>query len=190
MAEEKSLEEQVKLKAQEVRKTARYMAGIDDLVEERIRKAREQGAFDNLEGAGKPLHLYENPFEPSDMRLAFKILKDAGYAPYWVELGKDVDAELAAFWEDVDKFKNYIRVVQGGRMSKMAQRRLAQKKSSFYEDMRLRLTKLNQMIDNYNIHNPMFWLGREKLDEEKEYARVVQEVEEIIIEVSRKSVDS
>lgn len=180
MAEEKSLEEQIKIKAQQVRHTARYMASFEDLVEERIRKAREKGAFDNLEGFGKPLNLYENPFEPADMRMAFKMLKDAGFAPYWVELGKDVDAAIEAFWEDVEKFKRYVSIVLNKGMSPIARQRFEKKKSEFYQDMKTRLEKINKQIDNYNIHNPMYWLGRQNIDVRHEHARVVEEVEAAI----------
>lgn len=178
---EKSLEEQIMIKAQQVRGTARYMASFEDLVEERIRKAREKGAFDNLEGFGKPLNLYENPFEPADMRMANKMLKDAGYAPYWVELGKDVDAALEAFGEEIEKFKRYVTVVlNGGPVSSITRRRFEQKKALFYEEMKGRLEQLNKKIDNYNYHCPLYWLGRPNIDVKREYARVVEEVEALI----------
>ena len=46
----KSLEEEIKIKAAQVRGTAKYMATMEDLVQEKIRKAMESGSFDNLEG--------------------------------------------------------------------------------------------------------------------------------------------
>ena len=36
----------------------------------KIREAMEEGAFDHLDGAGKPLDLSENPFEDPSDRLA------------------------------------------------------------------------------------------------------------------------
>lgn len=186
MAEEKSLEEQIMIKAQQARRTARYMGSLEDLVEERIRKAREKGAFDNLKGFGKPLNLYENPFEPADMRMANKILKDAGFAPYWVELGKDIDAEIDAFWEDVEKFKRYVTIVLEGQVSDISRRRFEKRKADFYREVQDRLEKLNKKIDNYNIHNPMFWLGRHNIDIKKEYAKVVEEVEKVVAEILKR----
>jgi len=180
MGEEKSLEEQIMIKAQQVRGTARYMASFEDLVEERIRKAREKGGFDNRGGFGKPLQLYENPFEPPEMRMVFKILKDAGYAPYWVELGKDIDGAMEAFREDVERFKRYVEVVLDGRVSHRAWQRFEKKKADFYQDVLKRLEKLNKQIDNYNLHNPMFWLGRHNIDVKTEYAKVVEEIEGVV----------
>lgn len=50
----------------------------------------ERGDFDDLELAGKPLRLESNGFVPSDLKLAYKMLKDAGYLPPEMELRKEV----------------------------------------------------------------------------------------------------
>lgn len=63
--------------------------GFEALVEERIKKALEEGQFDNLEGAGKPLK-FEDQHVPEELRLAHKILKNAGYLPPEVELRKKI----------------------------------------------------------------------------------------------------
>ena len=47
--------------------------------DEAIRKAMEEGKFDNLPGKGKPLKLDEDPFEDPEWRLANKMLKEGGY---------------------------------------------------------------------------------------------------------------
>ena len=48
------------------------------IAEDRIRAAQDEGVFDNLPGKGKPLQLDDDSGIPEDMRLAFKILKNAG----------------------------------------------------------------------------------------------------------------
>lgn len=68
--------------------------GWRSLVEQRIRQAEENGQFDNLPGAGKPLELDQNP-EAGDKALAYSILKQHNIAPPEVELGREVDALLA-----------------------------------------------------------------------------------------------
>jgi len=65
----------------------------ETLFERQIREAMEQGAFDNLPLQGKPLPNDENP-HAGEWGLAFKILKDAGFAPPWVEADKEVRALL------------------------------------------------------------------------------------------------
>lgn len=69
------MEEQVKIKAQQNRKLARYMSSTADLVENQIMKAQERGEFENLTGQGKPLRFEENPYEAPELRMIFKILK-------------------------------------------------------------------------------------------------------------------
>jgi Domain of unknown function (DUF1992) len=60
------------------------------IAEARIREAIEQGVFENLPGAGKPLNLEEYFNTPEDLRMAFSILKNANCAPPEVELLKEV----------------------------------------------------------------------------------------------------
>lgn len=54
---------------------------LDQLVEQRIARAQTQGEFDGLPGAGRPLDLSEPPLVPEDVRIANRILKNAGLVP-------------------------------------------------------------------------------------------------------------
>jgi hypothetical protein len=63
------------------------------IAERKIREAMEEGAFDHLEGAGKPLDLRENPFEDPSERMAHRLLKNNGLAPAWIEEAKEIEAE-------------------------------------------------------------------------------------------------
>lgn len=167
----KSLEEEIKIKAGQARGTAKYMASMEDLVEEKIRKAIESGAFDNLEGQGKPLNLHENPFEAPEMRMANKILKDAGFSPYWMELGKDVDAAIEQFWIEVDKFITIRRIK--GMVDRKSHHKYADKRmAKFLKESEERLRDINRKIDNFNCHCPMWWLGRGRLNVNQEMAQV------------------
>jgi DnaJ homolog subfamily C member 28 len=65
-----------------------------DVIEEQIRAAQERGDFDNLPGAGKPLKLDENPYA-GDRALAFHLLQQNGLLPQELDLGREVDADLA-----------------------------------------------------------------------------------------------
>ncbi|MDY6830637.1 MAG: DnaJ family domain-containing protein [Thermodesulfobacteriota bacterium] len=64
--------------------------GFEKIIEQRIEKARKEGAFDNLPGAGKPLVLEDDRHIPEDLRLAYKILKNAGCLPPEIELRKEI----------------------------------------------------------------------------------------------------
>jgi DnaJ family protein C protein 28 len=62
-------------------------------IDQQIREAQERGAFEDLPGKGAPLDLTSNPYA-RDQELAFKILRDAGYAPEWIELDKAIRGRL------------------------------------------------------------------------------------------------
>ena len=64
--------------------------GFSKVIEERIRKAQKKGAFDNLEGAGKPLNLKDDRHIAEDLRIAHKILKNADFLPPEIELKKEI----------------------------------------------------------------------------------------------------
>ena len=64
--------------------------GFERIVEERIKKAQREGLFDNLSGAGEPLALDEESMVASDLRLAFKILKNADCLPPELELKQEI----------------------------------------------------------------------------------------------------
>jgi hypothetical protein len=60
------------------------------LVEDRIQKAQAEGVFDNLPGKGKPLNLEDDSSVPEDLRLTFKVLKNAHCLPIEMELRKEI----------------------------------------------------------------------------------------------------
>ena len=65
---------------------------MQKIVEERIRQAMDENRFDNLPGKGKPLDLEDDAGIPEDMRLAFKILKNAGCLPIEMEVRKEISS--------------------------------------------------------------------------------------------------
>ncbi len=65
--------------------------GFTKIVEERIRKAQRNGEFENLAGSGKPLTLEEDRHIAEDLRLSYKILKNADCLPPEVELKKEIE---------------------------------------------------------------------------------------------------
>lgn len=58
---------------------------LDFLVEQKLSEAVSRGEFDDLPGAGRPLALDDDPLVPEELRLAYRILKNAGFVPPEVE---------------------------------------------------------------------------------------------------------
>ena len=60
------------------------------IVEEKIRNAQEEGAFDDLPGKGKPLKFEDDSSVPEDLRLTYKILKNSNCLPVEMQLRKEI----------------------------------------------------------------------------------------------------
>jgi len=64
--------------------------GFEQIVEERIKKSQKQGDFKDLPGSGKPLELQSDQHIPEDLRLPYKILKNAECLPEEIVLKKEI----------------------------------------------------------------------------------------------------
>ncbi|MCJ7772517.1 MAG: DUF1992 domain-containing protein [Desulfobacterales bacterium] len=64
---------------------------FENLVEAKIKKAMDEGAFKNLQGKGKPIDLSKYYGMPEHLRLGYQILKNAGYIPEEVRLKKEME---------------------------------------------------------------------------------------------------
>ncbi|MDF2786837.1 MAG: hypothetical protein K0S95_3372 [Pantoea eucrina] len=62
---------------------------IDQLAEQHIREAQAKGEFSNLPGEGAPLQLDDDSGVPSELRTAYRLLKNAGYLPPELEARKE-----------------------------------------------------------------------------------------------------
>jgi hypothetical protein len=65
------------------------------IAESKIRSAMARGEFDDLPGRGKPLPLEDLAGVPGELRLGYKLLRNAGCLPPEVEARKEV-ARLGA----------------------------------------------------------------------------------------------
>jgi hypothetical protein len=60
------------------------------LAEEKIKAAYEKGEFDDLPGKGKPLEMDLLMEIPEDLRMAYRIMKNAGYTEEEKEIRKEL----------------------------------------------------------------------------------------------------
>lgn len=130
-------------------------------VERQIQEAQAQGAFDNLPGHGKPLRLEAiNPYE-GENELAHKILKDHGFAPEWIELGKEIRQELETARRRLAN--SYRRYGNDPVFWRRAVDRFAEQ-----------IDELNRKIDFYNLKAPAMLFQRRRAVLEDEIQRVAQ----------------
>jgi len=159
---------------------AQILVQRNDRIGALLAEAMERGEFDNLEGAGKPLNLENNPFAPDEMHMAYKILKDNGYAPRWIELGKEIDTLWTKFNKEVDDSKKYTRIVFSEKRSSAAIRRYELKKNDFYNQTRERLVEISKKILDYNLQCPVSTLGRSNSDIDDNMSQIIKDIEKYI----------
>jgi hypothetical protein len=91
------------------------------IADRKIREAMEQGLFEKLDGAGEPLDLTENPFEDRAQRMAHRLLRNNGFAPAWIEEGREIDAEIRHLRAHLNRFD----AVERSRRVELLNRRIA-----------------------------------------------------------------
>ena len=82
------------------------ITGFEKIVEERIKIAQEKGEFDDLPGYGKQIPAESDLSVPEDLKLAYKILKNADCIPPELEIKKEImkTEDLLAGMEETAAF--------------------------------------------------------------------------------------
>ncbi|NIQ95865.1 MAG: DUF1992 domain-containing protein [Desulfuromonadales bacterium] len=63
---------------------------VTTIAERKIREALERGDLDNLAGKGKPLPREDLSGVPDELRMGYKVLKNAGMLPPELELNREI----------------------------------------------------------------------------------------------------
>lgn len=127
-----------------------------DFIDEQIREAQERGAFDNLEGFGKPLKLEENVYT-GDRAMGYNLLKSNGYAPAEVELFKDIRSERERIEAKLAKLQYRGKTLRSRRIppflsEKRAFNSAVEKAASEYEQA---LQEINRKTLTLNLIAPI-----------------------------------
>lgn len=64
---------------------------IANWIEEKIQAAVAKGEFKNLPGEGKPLDLEDDSFIPAEMRMSYRVLKNANMVPPEILVLKEIN---------------------------------------------------------------------------------------------------
>jgi DnaJ family protein C protein 28 len=152
---------------------------FDRVIEKLIRKAQEEGKFDNLRGKGQPLRLDENAFEDPASALVNHMLKDQGFRPEWLEEDLSLRQELDDARRALVRTRHW-RAQQlaalGARQDARAieQRVLVAHEWDQAQDrFRRKVAELNQTIFVLNLKVPNTHFQRVKLNVEEELQRLV-----------------
>jgi len=87
------------------------MYGYQRIIEQKIQEAVNKGEFDNLPGQGKPLELEDESRIPEDLRLAYKVLKNANCLPPEIELRKEI-RQMEDMLENIPDEKEKYRQIK------------------------------------------------------------------------------
>ena len=140
-------------------------------LDEALRKAREEGHFDNLSGAGKPLNLNKdnNPYEDPAWRMAHRIMKEHEVVPAWIADRQDIltkletaRASLSRAWQ----WKQSASPAQYANADQYWERILG--------EFRTEVIKLNKRIFDFNLSAPLMNTHLHQIDVEREITKICQ----------------
>jgi hypothetical protein len=83
------------------------------IIEKRILEAQKKGDFDDLPGSGEPVSIEDDSHVPEDLRLTYKILKNANCVPPEVQLRKDIrkmEDMLEGMSDEKEKYRHIKRI--------------------------------------------------------------------------------
>lgn len=75
---------------------------FEQLAEERILAAMQRGEFDDLPGCDKPLPEEDLSLVPEELRMAFRILKNAGFVPPEMHLHRQINSLASQLASETD----------------------------------------------------------------------------------------
>jgi DnaJ homolog subfamily C member 28 len=142
------------------------MSRLESMAEKMLREAIEAGEFDNLPGKGQPVDLSENPFEDPDLRVVHKLLREAGFAPAWIEEQKDIAATFEAGRQTLTRAWKIYR--PGG----ISPNEVAWERN--VAEFREKAAELNSRIRLYNLKVPSAVFQRRLFDADKVIEDITQ----------------
>jgi hypothetical protein len=81
------------------------------IAEQKIREAQERGDFDNLPGRGRKLEYPDDSRVPQELRMAYKILKNAGFTPPEIQLKNEI-LQIEDMLEGIDDEQEKYRQIK------------------------------------------------------------------------------
>jgi len=155
------------------------MPDWSSLIDKQIQKAIEEGQMSNLPGEGKPIVFEDDSNTPHELRLAFKLLKDQGFAPDWIMMGNELDARREQL---KDSIKKAVRAYQGALadadrdVQQGAQRRQRAQSTwdTVQESLRERAQAFNKEIITYNLKVPQGISHKPQINLEQEIKQLLR----------------
>jgi hypothetical protein len=135
----------------------------DNHVDEQIKKAQAEGAFDQLRGKGKPLsHLDSDPLNG--------VLQAQGFAPRWVERDHEIQQKTAIAEQAIKRTYEWVlQTWSGGSADRDFARGEWRKARRIFRE---RIDEINRLIKTYNLEVPPTIGQKFLMKEEEELKRL------------------
>jgi hypothetical protein len=135
----------------------------DNHVDEQIKKAQAEGAFDQLRGKGKPLsHLDSDPLNG--------VLQAQGFAPRWVERDHEIQQKTAIAEQAIKRTYEWVlQTWSGGSADRDFAREEWRKARRIFHE---RIDEINRLIKTYNLEVPPTIGQKFLMKEEEELKRL------------------
>ncbi len=121
------------------------MMAFEKIVERKIKEAQKKGTFDDLPGKGLPMVLEDDSNVPEDLRLAYKVLKNANCLPPELQLKKEIrqmEDMLDSIPDEKEKYRQIKKI-----NFKIMQLNMMGKKSALFEEGQIYYNKLLDKTD-------------------------------------------
>jgi hypothetical protein len=145
------------------------LSGKDRSVNKIIKKAIEDGKFDDLAGKGEPLELKKNPYVKDGWNLAFDMLSSQGLSLPWIDKRNMIEDSYIKAHEIMSRTRKwYLQKTEEKEDQKIVEDEWGKAKSKFIETVK----ELNLLIDSYNLEIPNDHFYRKRIDHEYELSNI------------------
>lgn len=136
----------------------RTMEEWQAMVNDRLDEAIKRGDFDSLPGKGKPLNFNDNPNEPSDMRMANRLLKNNELSPAWIGDRRALMAESEQLRAEIGRQWTWHYNAYTGEKTADRQAEIAASWAATIGRWEEQITEINRRILDFNLTNPIWRL--------------------------------
>jgi len=139
-------------------------------IEEQIRKAMQEGKFDNLKNKGKKLDLDDNVHADPEWWLAYHMLQSSGFTLPWIETRQEVENDTTAARAAVRQAWEWRNAALASREHPVESITAAWSKAE--AQFREAITRINKKIRIYNLEAPSGQVHLFVLNADRELARL------------------
>jgi hypothetical protein len=150
------------------------MGKFSRTIDEQIRKAISEGAFDDLPGKGKPFNFDQNPYEDPGWRIAFHMLRSNGFTLPWIETRQAIEAEYACAVKSLASSWSWrVAALDRNQPNDIVENEW-QRALNTFEGV---ILTLNKQIINYNLEVPSNTFARQNINLVREISKITDHVD-------------